>query len=74
MVQLYHRKTGHFGVRRTYELIKLHYWWPGLYREVARVVANCKACDLAKARPSKVAGGTKLQSLPIQGLFWAPPN
>ncbi|XRA95985.1 transposase [Pycnococcus provasolii] len=33
-------------------------------------MANCGACDLAKARPTKVAGGTKLQSLPIQGLFF----
>lgn len=70
VIDLYHRKTGHFGVRRTYELVKLHYWWPGMYRQVATVVGKCAACDLAKARPNRKAGGTELQSLPIQGLFF----
>ena len=71
LIRKVHERTGHFGARRTYQLLAAMYWWPGMGKQVVEHVRNCPACDVAKARPAKEAGGrAELRPLPIGGLYW----
>jgi hypothetical protein len=56
----------HFGVRRTYSLLQIHYWWRGMQQQVQALVARCVVCD--RVRASFNAPMPYLQPLPIMGL------
>jgi hypothetical protein len=36
---------GHPGMKRTFDLISLHYWWPGMLQSVERYVKSCDPCQ-----------------------------
>lgn len=36
--------AGHFGVKKTYDQILRHFFWPGLKRDVARYCKSCHTC------------------------------
>jgi hypothetical protein len=57
---------GHFGMRRTYNLLQIHYWWRGMQQQVQAMVAQCVVCD--RVRASFNAPMPQLQPLPIMGL------
>lgn len=40
--------AGHFGRDKTLSLIKEHFYWPHLERDVARHIERCRTCHLAK--------------------------
>jgi hypothetical protein len=61
-----HEDLGHFGVRRTYSLLQIHYWWRGMQQQVQAMVARCVVCD--RVRVSFNAPMPQLQPLPIMGL------
>jgi hypothetical protein len=61
-----HQQLGHFGVRRTAALVRLSYWWAGLYQQVATVLRTCVECD--RVRATFNAPQPLLHPLPIQGL------
>ncbi|OWZ01435.1 LOW QUALITY PROTEIN: reverse transcriptase [Phytophthora megakarya] len=42
---------GHQGVGRTYQRIRDHFHWRGLYRSVQRYVGECVDCETGKGRP-----------------------
>ena len=56
----------HFGVRRTYSLLQLHYWWHGMQTQVQALVARCMVCD--RIRASSNAPVPQLQPLLIISL------
>ena len=39
-----HERTGHPGELETYNLVKEHYWWPGLRTFVKGYVKGCAVC------------------------------
>ena len=41
---------GHFGVRKTWEVLNEHFFWPKMKRDVERVCSRCIACRKAKSR------------------------
>ena len=43
-----HEQWGHQGVARTSSLIRNRCFWPGLYDDVSRHVAQCKVCAMGK--------------------------
>ncbi len=45
LIQKIHSELGHFGVKRTYSLLVLHYHWRGMYAQVRDVIARCEQCD-----------------------------
>eukprot|EP00921_Rhytidocystis_pertsovi_P022392 GHVQ01035778.1.p1 GENE.GHVQ01035778.1~~GHVQ01035778.1.p1 ORF type:complete len:384 (+),score=19.50 GHVQ01035778.1:336-1487(+) len=59
---------GHFGVTRTYERIKEHYWWPNVSVDVRKYVTSCGICQANKARNRYPHG--RLQPLPIPSRRW----
>ncbi|KAH7491752.1 Transposon Ty3-I Gag-Pol polyprotein [Phytophthora ramorum] len=42
---------GHQGVVRTYQRVKLDYYWLGLYADVEKHVKSCLDCSSSKSRP-----------------------
>ena len=38
--------AGHFGVRKTHQRLLKHFCWPGVKRDVAKVVKTCHICQL----------------------------
>jgi len=41
---------GHFGLDKTYELLKIIYFWPKLRANVQNFVRKCRICQYAKGR------------------------
>jgi hypothetical protein len=37
--------TGHPGVKRTYELVALSFWWPAMRRTTEEFISECGACQ-----------------------------
>ena len=48
--------AGHFGVKKTTELVKRNYWWPGLGKTVEDYVKSCDTCARAKPPHHKPHG------------------
>lgn len=63
-----HEQTGHFGARRTLQLLVHRYWWAGMATQVTSTVARCKLCDRARVAFNKPQ--PELHPLPICGLFY----
>ena len=42
--------TGHFGQKKTYELLSDHFYWPKMRRDVIRFVERCVTCHKAKSK------------------------
>ena len=55
--------AGHFGARRTLELISRQYYWPTLSHDVQEYVRTCAVCQRSKAPRHSQYG--KLSPLPI---------
>ncbi|GMF40658.1 unnamed protein product [Phytophthora fragariaefolia] len=43
---------GHQGIGRTYQRIRTHFHWRGLYRSVQQYVGQCVDCETGKGRPT----------------------
>jgi hypothetical protein len=41
---------GHFGVKKTEDVLASHFFWPKMRRDVERFVARCTTCQKAKSR------------------------
>jgi hypothetical protein len=68
LIRATHLDTGHFGIKKTYFLLKPVYIWAGMYEQVRSEVRACASCDRVKA--SFEVRDTVLKPLPIMGLFY----
>jgi hypothetical protein len=41
---------GHFGVKKTEDILASHFFWPKMRRDVVRFVAHCTTCQKAKSQ------------------------
>jgi hypothetical protein len=41
---------GHFGVKKTEDIVAAHFFWPKMRRDVVRFVARCTTCQKARSR------------------------
>lgn len=48
--------SGHFGFRKTWELVKKDYWWPKLTASIRHWVSTCDRCQRDKASTQQPAG------------------
>jgi hypothetical protein len=60
--------AGHFGVDKTADLIKRHFWWPSMHKDITDFVAQCPKCQVNKNSTQAPAG--LLQPLPIPDSRW----
>ncbi|RVW81235.1 Transposon Ty3-G Gag-Pol polyprotein [Vitis vinifera] len=60
--------TIHPGNTKMYQDLKRQFWWSGMKRDIAQVVANCQICQQVKAEHQRPAG--LLQPLPIPEWKW----
>ncbi len=61
--------TGHPGANATLSLLKDHYWWPNMARDVRRFVQGCEECAKSKSPRHLPAG--KFFPLPIPNRPWS---
>jgi transposase InsO family protein len=62
------KAAGHFGIRKTIELVERDFWWPNLRSFVAEYV---KTCDCIRSKASRHKALGTLQPLPIPSRPWA---
>ena len=46
--------AGHFGRDKTIALVEDRFYWPSLKKDVARIVAQCRTCQLAKDKKQNI--------------------
>jgi hypothetical protein len=59
--------AGHFGRDKTIEEVERQFYWPSLKRDVAKIVGQCRTCQLAKHRKQNTGLYT---SLPVPDRPW----
>ena len=42
--------TGHFGQKKTYEMLSDHFYWPKMRRDIIRFLERCVTCHKAKSK------------------------
>jgi len=62
VLEQYHGKGVHFGIRRTSDLIKPHFFWPKMDQDISNFVKDCDFCSRAKW--SESTASTPFQSMP----------
>jgi hypothetical protein len=60
--------AGHYGSRKTLELVSRDYWWPRMDKFIAKYVKTCDVCSRSKAPRHRPFG--LLQPLPIPDKPW----
>lgn len=63
VLELAHDRSGHFGVRKTYDKILRHFFWPRLKKDVSLHIKNCGTCQLT-GKPNQVIKPAPLQPIP----------
>jgi hypothetical protein len=61
--------AGHFGIRKTLELMRRDYWWPNMARTVKVFVSSCDTCCRSKNSHHRPYG--LLQPLPTPPRAWS---
>ena len=59
--------AGHFRRNKTIEAVEHRFYWPSLKRDVARLVSQCRTCQLAKQRKQNTGLYTPL---PVPNSPW----
>jgi hypothetical protein len=60
--------VGHPGYQKTMAVVKSHYFWLGIKREIIEYIARCMECQKVKAKHKHPVG--LLQPLPILEWKW----
>ena len=50
-----HTTGGHMGNNKTYDRLRLHFYWPGMKDDVTLWITRCDKCQLAKPKPRRRA-------------------
>ena len=59
--------AGHFGRDKTIEEVERQFYWLGLKSDVAKIVGQCRTCQLAKHRKQNTGLYT---DLPVPDRPW----
>ncbi|PRP74586.1 retrotransposable element protein [Planoprotostelium fungivorum] len=60
--------AGHYGIRKTKELVSRDYWWPKMTHDIESYVKSCDVCQRAKHSHCKQSG--LLQPLSVPSNRW----
>lgn len=58
VLKRYHNEptAGHLGIAKTIARIAEEYYWPGMFRDIAKYVRSCENCQRHKALQDRPAG------------------
>ena len=70
IIRKHHESSGHFGAKRTGQLLATAWWWHGMFADAAHHVRQCKTCAQVKATFGGPVDRELLQTLPIGGLHY----
>ena len=59
---------GHFGAKKTEDVLATHFYWPKMRRDVERFMAHCTTCQKAKSHMNPHG---LYMPLPIPSIPWA---
>ena len=59
--------AGHLGPDKTYEKVRLRYYWPGMYKDIEHWCRSCIDCAMKKTPRNK--SKAPLLPIPIEGAF-----
>ena len=59
---------GHFGDKKTVDILSTHFFWPQMRRDVKQFVARCTTCQNAKSRLNPHG---LYMPLPVPSIPWA---
>ena len=63
-----HEVLGHFGLQKTADYMRRHYWWPRIGQDIEQYCKTCPVCQMTKSSTQRVPG--LLHSLPIPARPW----
>jgi len=71
LIRKAHDHNGHFGVKRTVSMLQPHFYWVGLWQDVATFVGQCEPCK--RSNVSFNTRSPELHSLPVVpiGVRWS---
>lgn len=58
--------SGHLGVRKTYDRVMRHFYWPCVRKDVAHFIKTCHTCQLT-GKPNQIIKPAPLYSIPSVG-------
>uniref|UniRef100_A0A3B3Q649 Gypsy retrotransposon integrase-like protein 1 n=1 Tax=Paramormyrops kingsleyae TaxID=1676925 RepID=A0A3B3Q649_9TELE len=61
-----HSMSGHLGVRKTYNRLLRHFFWPSMKRDVSQYCHSCHVCQIA-GKPNQVIPPAPLRPIPVMG-------
>lgn len=56
--------AGHMGVRKTYDRVLKHFFWPRLKRDISAYIKTCHTCQLT-GKPNQTIPPAPLQPIPV---------
>jgi hypothetical protein len=59
---------GHFGAKKTEDVLASHFFWPKMRRDVEQFIARCTTCQKAKSRLNPHG---LYMPLPVPSISWA---
>ena len=59
--------AGHFGQSKTIEVVEHRFYWPSLKKNIAKIIGQCRTCQLAKQQ-KQIAG--PYTALPVPNCPW----
>jgi len=63
-----HEVLGHYGLQKTVDYVRHHYWWPCIRQDIEQYCKTCPVCQMTKSSTQRVPG--LLHSLPIPAQPW----
>ncbi|XP_023191398.1 uncharacterized protein LOC111608951 [Xiphophorus maculatus] len=64
LLKVAHDDSGHAGVKKTYDRVLRHFFWPRLKRDISSYVRTCHVCQLT-AKPNQPLKPTPLLPIPV---------
>ena len=61
-----HDLSGHLGIRKTYDRILKHFFWPAMKSDVSQYCRSCHACQVA-GKPNQIIPPAPLRPIPVMG-------
>ncbi len=61
-----HELSGHLGIRKTYDQLLKHFFWPSMKSDVAKFCKSCHACQIA-GKPNQIPPPAPLKPIPVLG-------